>query len=309
MVYCLRMVVSHYNYTGWTLLCWAVFSPLAIVRYHHSPRQCFIAPCKQWAAGPCPPADYWKDLHYLRSLQALWWAELLWILLNGMFRFWCPTSARRLLWSNRSQRLAWWHRYRPYSLWRNLNVELHAVMIRLPTHLQDLRDLDGTQQRQLASVLLQYLDLFPVPGSTLTDHIDAVEHEIDTGHSTPNIRCDPAGCRLRKSKRKRNASPTCWPVDKLNEVTAHGWHWLSWWRKKTAVPGSVWTTVIWTLRLSSTPTYCPGSTIRWICWSVSNGSSSWIWPADIGRFHCLRKPGLRQHSRHTRVYFNSKLLG
>ena len=55
----------------------------------------------------------------------------------------------------------------------------------VPTHLHDLldqtsRDLDGTQQRQLASVLLQYSDLFPVPGSTLTGHTDAVEHELDT---------------------------------------------------------------------------------------------------------------------------------
>ena len=60
----------------------------------------------------------------------------------------------------------------------------------LPTHLQDLleqtsRDLDGTQQRQLAHVLLQYSDLFPVSGSTLTGHTDAVEHKIDTGNSTP----------------------------------------------------------------------------------------------------------------------------
>ena len=65
----------------------------------------------------------------------------------------------------------------------------------LPTHLQDLldqtsRDLDGTQQRQLASVLLQYSNLFQVPGSTITSHTDAVEHEIDMGHSTP-IRCAP----------------------------------------------------------------------------------------------------------------------
>ena len=63
----------------------------------------------------------------------------------------------------------------------------------LPTLLQELldqtsRDLDGTQQLHLASVLLQYSDLFPVPSSTLTGHTDAVEHEIDTGHSTP-IRC------------------------------------------------------------------------------------------------------------------------
>ena len=44
---------------------------LTVVRYHHTQRQCFIAPCEQWAAGPCPPADNWKDLHYLRRIQAL----------------------------------------------------------------------------------------------------------------------------------------------------------------------------------------------------------------------------------------------
>ena len=56
----------------------------------------------------------------------------------------------------------------------------------LPMHLRDLldqtsRDLDDTQQRQLAGVLLCYSDLFPGPGSTLTGNTDAVEHEINMG--------------------------------------------------------------------------------------------------------------------------------
>ena len=60
----------------------------------------------------------------------------------------------------------------------------------LPMHLRDLlnntsRDLDDTQQRQLAGVLLCYSDLFPVPGSTLTGHTNAVEHEINTGDGSP----------------------------------------------------------------------------------------------------------------------------
>ena len=64
-----------------------------------------------------------------------------------------------------------------------------------PIHLCDLldqtsRDLDGMQQRQLAGVLLRYSDLCPIPGSTLTGHTDAVEHEIDTGDGSP-IRCEP----------------------------------------------------------------------------------------------------------------------
>ena len=65
----------------------------------------------------------------------------------------------------------------------------------LPDHLQGLldqtsQDLDGSQRGQLASTLLQFVDLFPVPGSTLTGHTDAVEYTIDTGHNTP-IRCAP----------------------------------------------------------------------------------------------------------------------
>ena len=43
----------------------------------------------------------------------------------------------------------------------------------LPTHLHDLvsqtsQDLDTNQQHRLANILLQYTDLFPAPGSTLT---------------------------------------------------------------------------------------------------------------------------------------------
>ena len=75
----------------------------------------------------------------------------------------------------------------------------------LPTHLHDLvsqtsQDLDASQQHRLAAILLQYTDLFPAPGSTLTGHTDAVEHEIDTGHSAP-IRC--ALRRLSPSKMKK----------------------------------------------------------------------------------------------------------
>ena len=65
----------------------------------------------------------------------------------------------------------------------------------LSAHLHDLldqtsQDLDTTQQRRLADVLLQYSNLFPTPGSTLTGHTDAVEHEIDTGDSS-HISCAP----------------------------------------------------------------------------------------------------------------------
>ena len=60
----------------------------------------------------------------------------------------------------------------------------------LPDHLRRLldltsQDLDSFQRGQLASTLLQFVDLFPVPGSALTGHTDAVEHTINTGNSAP----------------------------------------------------------------------------------------------------------------------------
>ena len=73
-------------------------------------------------------------------------------------------------------------------------------------HLRDLldqtsRDLDDEQQRQLASLLLRYSDLFPISGSTLTGHTDAVEHEIDTGDGSP-IRCAPRRMSPQKMKKE-----------------------------------------------------------------------------------------------------------
>ena len=72
----------------------------------------------------------------------------------------------------------------------------------LPEHLQGLLDrashnLDDIQRGQLAETLLEFMDLFPVLGSTLTGHTDAVDHAIDTGDSLP-IRCAPR--RLNKKK-------------------------------------------------------------------------------------------------------------
>ena len=79
----------------------------------------------------------------------------------------------------------------------------------LPDHLQDMlnltsENLDNVQRGQLANTLLQFTDLFPVPGSALTGHTDAVEHSIDTGTTTP-IRCAPR----RMSPQKIKKEETC----------------------------------------------------------------------------------------------------
>ena len=77
---------------------------------------------------------------------------------------------------------------------------------KLPYHLQELvdqtsGDLDGRQRRRLAEVLLEYASIFPVPGTPLTGHTDAVEHDINTGDRSP-IRCAPRRMSPQKMKRE-----------------------------------------------------------------------------------------------------------
>ena len=78
----------------------------------------------------------------------------------------------------------------------------------LPHHLRDLvdqtsGDLDGDQRRRLAEVLLEYADIFPVPGDPLTGHTDAVEHDINTGDRSP-IRCAPRRMSPQKMKKEED---------------------------------------------------------------------------------------------------------
>ena len=80
----------------------------------------------------------------------------------------------------------------------------------LPEHLRGLLDrtsnnLDDSQRGQLANTLLQFVDLFPVPGSALTGHTDAVEHTIDTGNSPP-IRCTPQRMLHQKIKQEETCA-------------------------------------------------------------------------------------------------------
>ena len=76
----------------------------------------------------------------------------------------------------------------------------------LPDHLQSMLDLsseslNSMQKGQLANTLLQFGDLFPVPGCALTGHTDAVEHTIDTGATAP-IRCAPRRMSPQKIKKE-----------------------------------------------------------------------------------------------------------
>ena len=85
-------------------------------------------------------------------------------------------------------------------------IRHQGVAGELPYHLQDLvdqtsGDLDGDRRRRLAEVLLEYADIFPVPGDPLTGHTEAVEHDINTGDRSP-IRCAPRRMSPQKMKRE-----------------------------------------------------------------------------------------------------------
>ena len=87
-------------------------------------------------------------------------------------------------------------------------IQRRGVAGELPHHLRDLvdqtsGDLDGDQRRRLAEVLLEYADIFPVPGDPLTGHTDAVEHDINTGDRSP-IRCAPRRMSSQKMKREED---------------------------------------------------------------------------------------------------------
>ena len=57
------------------------------------------------------------------------------------------------------------------------------------------------QKNQLANTLLEFVDLFPIPGSALIGHTDAVEQNIDTGDTQP-VRCAPRRMSPQKIKRE-----------------------------------------------------------------------------------------------------------
>ena len=87
-------------------------------------------------------------------------------------------------------------------------IQPRGVTGELPHHLRDLvdqtsGDLDGDQRRRLVEVLLEYADIFPVPGDPLTGHTDAVEHDINTGDRSP-IRCAPRRMSPQKMKKEED---------------------------------------------------------------------------------------------------------
>ena len=73
---------------------------------------------------------------------------------------------------------------------------------------QDVRRPGGLTAGQLAETLLEFVDLFPVPGSALAGHTEAVEHTIDTGDSL-SIRCALRRMSPQKIKQEEACVGTC----------------------------------------------------------------------------------------------------
>ena len=180
----------------------------------------------------------------------------------------------------------------------------------LPLHLRDLidqtsGDLDGDQRRRLAEVLLEYADIFPIPGEPLTGHTDAVEHDIHTGDRPP-IRCAPR----RMSPQKMKKEEAC-----VTEMLTGG---------QIEASDSPWSSpVVLVTKKDGGTRFCVDyrqlndATVKdaypfhelttpWICWRGNSGFLPWIWPAATGRSHYLRMPGLRRHLRHIPVCSSSE---
>ena len=176
-------------------------------------------------------------------------------------------------------------------------IRHRGVAGELPYHLHDLvdqtsGDLDGDQRRRLAEVLLEYADIFPVPGDPLTGHTDAVEHDINTGDRSP-IRRAPRRMSPQKMKREEEC---------VTEMLTGG---------QIEASDSPWSSPVVLVTKKDGGTrfcvdYCQlnDATIKdayplsWIYWRECSGFRPWIWLVAIGRSHSPGRPGLRWHLRH-----------
>ena len=183
----------------------------------------------------------------------------------------------------------------------------NSVTGSLLRHLQDLveqtcRDLDPVQRRRLAAVLLEYLDIFPVPGAPLTGHTDAVEHDINTGDRPP-ICCAPR----RMSPQKMKQEEEC-----VTEMLTGG---------QIEPSDSPWSSpVVLVTKKDGSTRFCVDyrrlndattkdaypfleSTTPSICWPVSSSFLPSTWLLAIGRCHCP----MRLESKRILAYSNFEL--
>ena len=176
-------------------------------------------------------------------------------------------------------------------------IRLRGVTGELPHYLRDLvdqtsGDLDGDQRRRLAEVLLEYADIFPVPGDPLTGHTDAVEHDINTGDRSP-IRCAPRRMSPQKMKKEE---------DCVTEMLTGG---------QIEASDSPWSSpVVLVTKKDSGTRFCVDyrqlndATIKdaYPLPRIDDtldmlAGKQWFSTLDLASGHCLRQPGLRRHLR------------
>ena len=171
----------------------------------------------------------------------------------------------------------------------------------LPDHLRGLLertsgDLDDLQKNQLANTLMEFVDLFPIPGYALTGPTDTVEHTIDTG-DTPPIRCAPRRMLPQKIKQEESCieemlsggqiepsdSPWSAPVVLVTKKDGGTRFCVDYRRLNLATVKDAYPLP----QIDDTLDMLAGR--RWF--------STWIWPADTGRCPCHQKPDVRPLSR------------
>ena len=206
---CLRRKTCPFSCTAGTLHCLDACLPWGIVRFRRTRRRSFIVPLARWVAGRCRPVACWRALQFFSENTGLVVGRTL-----------VDPSGWKVpvLVSNFGQETVMVEPFSEIGMIAQVSAiqpVMHQPSRRvcdpsmLPEHLRRLldrtsHDLDDSQRGQLANTLLQFVDLFPVPGSALTGHTDAVEHTIDTGDSPP-IRCAP----WRMSPQKIKQEETC----------------------------------------------------------------------------------------------------
>ena len=205
--FCLQRVVLHSSYTDGIQIFPVLFLRWAPAQYHLIQRLCYVALSRLPVVLHCHQVACWRAW---RCLFAEGTGLIVGRTLVDPSQWKIP-----VLVSNFSQETIVVDPFTEVGMITQVTAihcvteppqQSHSATGALLHHLQDLveqtcRDLDPAKRRRLAAVLLEYSNIFPMPGAPLTGHTDAVEHDINTG-DRPLIRCAPRRMSPQKMKQE-----------------------------------------------------------------------------------------------------------